>query len=109
MSIPLAALISGAMTAAIFAATWKISPQSARIRAAYTFTSSITAATKASGASCGRLMPRARHDAMTRRPVNFAALARPSLAGRHAIGVAIERHRGTRDRRQRRQSRCRPA
>jgi ABC-2 type transport system permease protein len=54
LALPTAAMISGAMTAGLLAATWKLSPRrSDRIHVPST--SSITAAANASGASCERL------------------------------------------------------
>ncbi len=62
------------------------------------FTSSITAAANASGASCGRLWPTPGMTRWTRRPVNFAAVAVPSVGGDDAIGIAVQRDRGHGDR-----------
>src|SRR4051795_4085845 len=58
------------------------STQESTQESAYALTSSITAAAKASGASCGRLWPAPGTTRWRRRPVNLAALARPSLAGK---------------------------
>ena len=104
LAIPVAALVSGLMTAGHRRGDLEAQPaRGSERRRRYALISSITAAAKASGSSCGRLWPARGMTRWVRRPVKLRRLRRAVGRGRDAVGVAIQRDRRHRDGRQRRQ------